>query len=129
VGLTNRIPGDVGDGRVTVRGVTLPLADPTTAHGKVIALVRPEAVTLSAAPEGTGALVGTVIATTFLGATSRITVDLGDITVMAQLGTSEAAVLPAGSRVRLSIRDDPVLVVENPRGPDLADEQGSSPDA
>ena len=94
-----------------------------------MALVRPEAVTLSATPEGTGALAGTVIATTFLGATSRITVDLGDITVMAQLGTSEAAALPAGSRVSLRIREDPVLVVENPRGPDLADEVGSSADA
>jgi putative spermidine/putrescine transport system ATP-binding protein len=129
VGLTNRIPGDVGGGRVTVRGVTLPLADPSTPNGKVVALVRPEAVTLSATPEGTGALAGTVIATTFLGATSRITVDLGDITVMAQLGTSEAAALPAGSRVSLRIREDPVLVVENPRGSDRADEEGSSPDA
>jgi putative spermidine/putrescine transport system ATP-binding protein len=129
VGLTNRIPGDVGDGRVTVRGVTLPLADPTTPNGKVAALVRPEAVTLSASSEGSGLLVGTVIATTFLGATSRITVDLGDTTVMAQLGTSEAAALPAGSRVRLSIREDPVLVVEPPTGPDRVIEEGAAPDA
>ena len=57
-----------------------------------------------------GPLVGTVIAVTFLGATSRVTVDLGDITILAQLSTSDATALPAGSRVALTIRPDPVLV-------------------
>ena len=57
-----------------------------------------------------GPLVGTVIAATFLGATSRITVDLGDTTILAQLSTADAATLPAGSRVGLTIRRDPVLV-------------------
>jgi putative spermidine/putrescine transport system ATP-binding protein len=51
-----------------------------------------------------------VIAITFLGATSRVTVDLGDTRVMAQLPTSEATALAAGSRVALAIRPDPVLV-------------------
>jgi putative spermidine/putrescine transport system ATP-binding protein len=51
-----------------------------------------------------------VIATTFLGATSRVTADLGDTTIMAQLPTADAAELTAGSRVTLSIRPDPVLV-------------------
>jgi hypothetical protein len=55
-------------------------------------------------------LVGTVIAITFLGATSRVTVNLGDTTVMAQLATSDATALSAGSRVALTIRPDPVLV-------------------
>ena len=80
----------------------------------MVALVRPEAVSLaSRAPEaGTadGPLTGTVIAITFLGATSRVTVDLGDTRVMAQLPTSEASALAAGSRVELAIRPDPVLV-------------------
>ncbi len=111
VGLTNRLDGDVRAGRVTVRGASLPLVDPATPDGRVIALVRPEAVTLAAhASEETGPLVGSVIAATFLGATTRITVDLGDATIMAQLGTAEAAAHPAGSRVSLAIREDPVLV-------------------
>ena len=55
-------------------------------------------------------LVGTVIATTFLGATSRITVDLGDTRSWPSSIPSEAAALPAGSRVSLRIREDPVLV-------------------
>ena len=111
VGLTNRLPGEVRDGKVTVRGCTLPLVEAATANGQVMALVRPEAVTLaSRAVSESGPLTGTVIAVTFLGATSRVTVDLGDTTLMAQLPTSDAAELPAGSRVALTIRPDPVLV-------------------
>jgi putative spermidine/putrescine transport system ATP-binding protein len=111
VGLTNRLAGEVRDGSVIVRGSTLPLVDRETPNGQVVALVRPEAVTLAAhdAPES-GPLVGTVIAVTFLGATSRVTVDLGDTTILAQLSTSDASALPAGSRVALTIRPDPVLV-------------------
>jgi putative spermidine/putrescine transport system ATP-binding protein len=106
VGLTNRLSGTVRDGSVDVRGCALPLVDPATPNGPAIALVRPEAVTVAE----TGPLTGTVIAVTFLGATSRITVDLGDTTVLAQLTTSDATTLPAGSAVSLTIRPDPVLV-------------------
>jgi putative spermidine/putrescine transport system ATP-binding protein len=111
VGLSNRLSGEVRDGSVTVRGFKLPLVDRETPEGQVVALVRPEAVTLAShdAPES-GPLVGTVIAVTFLGATSRVTVDLGDTTVLAQLTTADATALPAGSRVALTIRPDPVLV-------------------
>jgi putative spermidine/putrescine transport system ATP-binding protein len=111
VGLTNRLAGTVSGGTVTVRGRDLPLVDLSTAAGPVTALVRPEAVTLSSDSSGdSGPLVGTVIATTFLGATSRVTVDLGDTTILAQLTTADATALPAGSRVALTIRPDPVLV-------------------
>ena len=79
--------------------------------GQVVALIRPEAVTLAShdVPES-GPLVGTVIAVTFLGATSRVTVDLGDATILAQTSTADATALSAGSRVALTIRPDPVLV-------------------
>jgi len=111
VGLTNRLPGQVSGGQVLVQGVQLPLVDPTTADGPAIALVRPEAVTLAAAgARDSGPLAGIVIAATFLGATSRVTVDLGGTTVMAQLPTADATQLAAGSPVTLTIRPDPVLV-------------------
>ncbi|HJY66229.1 MAG TPA: TOBE domain-containing protein, partial [Streptosporangiaceae bacterium] len=102
---------EVRAGQLTVRGRVLPLVERETPDGQVVALVRPEAVTLAShdAPES-GSLVGTVIAVTFLGATSRVTVDLGDTTVLAQLTTADATALPAGSRVALTIRPDPVLV-------------------
>jgi putative spermidine/putrescine transport system ATP-binding protein len=111
VGLTNRLAGTVSGGTVTVRGRDLPLVDTSTPAGQVTALVRPEAVTLASDSSGeSGPLTGTVIASTFLGATSRVTVDLGDTTILAQLATSDATALPAGSRVALTIRPDPVLV-------------------
>ena len=111
VGLSNRLTGEVRDGEVTVRGCTLPLVERDVPEGQVVALVRPEAVTLAShTSTESGPLVGTVIAVTFLGATSRVTVDLGDTTILAQLSTSDATALPAGSRVALTIRPDPVLV-------------------
>ena len=111
VGLSNRLSGTVSGQTVTVRGRDLPLVDLATPPGPATALVRPEAVTLASESLGdTGPLTGTVIAITFLGATSRVTVDLGDTTILAQLTTSDATALPAGSRVTLSIRPDPVLV-------------------
>jgi putative spermidine/putrescine transport system ATP-binding protein len=111
VGLTNRLAGTVSGTVVTVRGRDLPLVDQSTPPGPVTALVRPEAVTLAAdSAAESGPLTGTVITTTFLGATSRVTVDLGDTTILAQLPTSDASELTAGSRVTLAIRPDPVLV-------------------
>ena len=111
VGLSNRLAGEVRGGEVTVRGVTLPLVERDVPDGQVVALIRPEAVTLASHTSAeSGPLVGTVIAVTFLGATSRVTVDLGDTRVLAQLPTSEATTLPAGSPVVLTIRPDPVLV-------------------
>jgi putative spermidine/putrescine transport system ATP-binding protein len=113
VGLSNRLAGTVSGSTVTVRGRDLPLVDLSTAPGPVTALVRPEAVTLaSGTGEESGPLAGTVIAVTFLGATSRVTVDLGDTTILAQLPTADATALSAGSRVTLAIRPDPVLVSE-----------------
>jgi putative spermidine/putrescine transport system ATP-binding protein len=86
-----------------------------------VALVRPEAVTFASDGEtAAGPLVGTVIATAFLGATSRVTVDLGDITILAQLPTSEASAHPAGTRVRLALRPDAVLIARDEATADRA---------
>jgi putative spermidine/putrescine transport system ATP-binding protein len=118
VGLTNRIPGEVRNGVVEVRGTRLPLVQPDAPQGPAIALVRPEAVSLATDGATTaGPLVGTVIAVAFLGATSRVTVDLGGLTVIAQMPTSTAASTPAGTRVRLAFRDDPVLIAREEKTP------------
>jgi putative spermidine/putrescine transport system ATP-binding protein len=114
VGLTNRLAGEVRDGEVEVRGTRLPLVQPNAANGPAIALVRPEAVSLTTDGDAPGPLVGTVIAVSFLGALSRVTVDLGDdVIVLAQLPTSEASAHQSGSRVRLAIRKDPVLIARD----------------
>ncbi len=111
VGLTNRLQGQVRGGSVEVFGARLPLVDPHAADGPAIALVRPEAV--SVASDGAaqaGPLVGTVIAVAFLGAVSRVTVDLDGTPVLAQMPTSATSEIPAGTRVRLTLRPDPVLI-------------------
>src|SRR5216683_3818134 len=114
VGLTNRLDGVVRGGEVEVRGARLPLVKPDTADGPATALIRPEAVTLASDGDASaGPLVGTVIAVSFLGATSRVTVDLGDVIVLAQMPTSQASANPAGSRVRLTLRPDPVLIARD----------------
>jgi putative spermidine/putrescine transport system ATP-binding protein len=114
VGLTNRLPGNVRGGQVEVRGVRLPLVQPDTTDGPATALIRPEAVTLVVDSDGSsGPLTGTVIAVSFLGATSRVTVDLGDLVVLAQMPTSDASAHPAGTRVRLTLRTDPVLIARD----------------
>ncbi len=117
VGLTNRLPGAVRGGEVEIRGQRLPLVRPESPDGPAVALVRPEAVSLVADGGAAGPLVGTVIATAFLGAVSRVTVDLGDGTVLAQMPTSEAAAHPAGTRVRVILRADPVLITEDGPAP------------
>jgi putative spermidine/putrescine transport system ATP-binding protein len=123
VGLSNRLSGVVRGGTVEVRGCTLPLVDSNTSEGEVVALVRPEAVSVApSASSESGPLIGTVIAVSFLGATSRVTVDLGGTPVLAQLPTSDATALVAGSRVTLTIRPDPVLVSASSAGPAAEEE-------
>jgi putative spermidine/putrescine transport system ATP-binding protein len=114
VGLTNRLAGVVRGGEVVVRGARLPLVLPDTADGPATALVRPETISLIIDNDtSAGPLVGTVIATSFLGATSRVTVDLGDATVLAQLTTADATTMPPGTRVRLALRPDAVLIARD----------------
>jgi len=117
VGLTNRMPGVVKDRVVDVRGAKLPLVQNDVPDGPVTALVRPEAVSLVTDGASEGPLVGTVIAVAFLGATSRVTVDLGGMTVLAQMPTSQASEHPAGTRVRLTLRPDPVLIQREEASP------------
>jgi putative spermidine/putrescine transport system ATP-binding protein len=116
VGLSNRLPATVSGTEADVLGVRMPLVDGSIPNGAAIALVRPEAVSLESVPDGTSAdsdpLIGHVVATSFLGAVSRISVDLGEAgTVVAQLPTAQATAFAGGSLAKLTLRQDPVLVV------------------
>jgi putative spermidine/putrescine transport system ATP-binding protein len=110
VGTMSRIPAAAvaGDGtRVEVMGVTLPVEGELPAGGELDALVRPEAVRVTADPQG-GA---TVVAASFLGAITRVTVRLSDGTeVKADVPTETAAALPVGSAATLTLPERPVLV-------------------
>jgi putative spermidine/putrescine transport system ATP-binding protein len=92
----------------------LPLIAPVESDGPAVALVRPEAVSLSAAVDASpGPLVGTVIALAFLGAVSRVTVDLGDAVVLVQVATTDAGAYAAGTRVQVILRLNPVLITRD----------------
>jgi putative spermidine/putrescine transport system ATP-binding protein len=110
VGTMNRIPGRIGDDPavVEVLGRRLPVDGAQTApHQDVEVLVRPENVLLEA-QGGSGAM---VTGTTFLGAVTRLTVTLPEgRSVKVDLSTHEAAALPAGTGVTVSLPDRPVLV-------------------
>ncbi|MFN0283703.1 MAG: ABC transporter ATP-binding protein [Kineosporiaceae bacterium] len=117
VGLTNKLAARVEGGRAHVLGATIPVAAGSAAGASGVALVRPEAVQVEAAGDGAAAgdeapkgARGTVVSTAFLGAISRLTVDVDGGVVVAQLPTSLAIAFRPGDAVRVTVRPDPVLV-------------------
>ena len=111
VGLTNRLRAHVTGGRATVAETSLPTLDGSVTDGEGTALVRPEAVHVSPGADGVGGN-GTVVTSSFLGAISRITVDLGDGTlVISQVPRTNAPGVAPGDRVTVIIDETPVLVV------------------
>jgi putative spermidine/putrescine transport system ATP-binding protein len=113
VGLSNRLPGRVVDGSVEVLGTQLPLVDASSVHnGPVLALVRPESVDVTPDPDGRGR----VLAASFLGPTSRVTVALPDDTlIVAQVASTLLPDLPPGAAARVHLRPVPVVVATDPR--------------
>src|SRR5262245_46366879 len=107
IGTMNRITATVGEeGVIDYEGLRMPVE---AARGlprgeRVLCLVRPETVDVAAADGGTheGALVGDVVSRIFLGATTRVRVEDGDRSLVADLSTSRAAPLAVGSRVAAS---------------------------
>jgi putative spermidine/putrescine transport system ATP-binding protein len=107
VGLSNRIPAQVSDGRADVLGTALDVL-PGSAAGHGFALVRPEAVRLDV-DEASDA---TVAAVAFLGPVSRVSVTRPDGTlIVAQLPSAAAVAFVVGQRVRVTIEPVAVLVV------------------
>jgi len=108
VGTMSRIPAQrSGTDRVEVLGATLPVDGDLPADGELDVLVRPEALRVSADPRGAA----TVMAASFLGATTRLTVRLADGTeAKADLPTDTAAALPVGAPATVTLPDRPVLV-------------------
>ena len=108
VGLHNKLPAEVRDGQARLLGTSVPTLHGSITTGTGTALLRPEAVTVTADPGGTA----TVKSVAFLGPISRVYAALADGTVVdAQLTSAAARAFEPGAPVTLGVEPTRVLVV------------------
>ena len=105
MGLSNRLPGHLADGVLTVLGAALPWPGHERADGPVTAYVRPEDLGL----DGKGPVAGTVVASSFLGSVRRtqVRLDGGDV-VVVQHDAADAR--QPGEGVHLTLRKRAVAI-------------------
>ncbi|UQW99742.1 ABC transporter ATP-binding protein [Streptomyces sp. RerS4] len=110
VGTMNRLPGRLtAAGRVEVAGRTLPVDGRAPQGPDVEVLVRPENLTVAGDPDGEA----TVVSASFLGAVTRLHLDLpGGVRVKADVASRDAGALAPGARATVGLTERPVLVVE-----------------
>jgi putative spermidine/putrescine transport system ATP-binding protein len=110
VGVMNRLPGELqSTGTVTALDATVPVMNQSADvnPGPVDVLVRPEGLTMAVIENGNGI----VTHRTFLGSVTRVGVLLsGDVTVLIDKASSEAAALAPGTSVSVALPTEPVLV-------------------
>ena len=118
VGLSNRIPAAVDDGRVRLLGHSVD-ALPGSVSGPGVALVRPEVVGVEADEAGNA----TIASLSFRGPVTHVVCTLasdaavgpGGVTadqeITAQIPSGHAQRLTLGQRVRVTIEPVPVLVI------------------
>ncbi|MDA2894066.1 ABC transporter ATP-binding protein [Mycolicibacterium sp. BiH015] len=106
VGLNNKVPARVSGATASLLGVSVP-ALPGSVEGEGVAMVRPEAVTVTPDPAGTS----TVTSVSFLGAISRVNMTLVDgSAISAQMASSAARQFSAGDTVTVGLESGGVLV-------------------
>jgi putative spermidine/putrescine transport system ATP-binding protein len=108
VGLNNRVPSRVSGGTALLFGGWVPTLPGSIEDGSGTALLRPEAVTVTA--DSVGASVVKSVA--FLGPVSRVYVEVPDGSVIdAQMSTSQAEGFSPGAPVTVGVEHTRVLVV------------------
>jgi putative spermidine/putrescine transport system ATP-binding protein len=108
VGLNNKVPTEVSDGRAHVLGRLMPTLPGSIGAGPGLAMVRPESVVVTADPAGTSR----VDSVAFLGPFSRVHTTLADGSVVsAQMASPAARVLSTGDRVTVGVQPGGVLVI------------------
>jgi putative spermidine/putrescine transport system ATP-binding protein len=111
VGTMNRIPGELGNGVVTVLGVTVDVQPGGPTTGPVDALIRPENLTVEVIEGGNGI----VTHRTFLGSVTRVGVLLSqDTEVSVDVPSTTAAAMVPGTAVQVAVPPAPVLVAPRP---------------
>ncbi|MBA8793778.1 putative spermidine/putrescine transport system ATP-binding protein [Friedmanniella endophytica] len=106
VGLMNRVPAEVADGRVRLLGTEVATLDGSVTDGAGVALLRPEQLTVRPDPDGTAEVVDVM----FSGAVSRLRLRAGEQELVSQLSGSALSGLSAGTRVRLGVDAERLLV-------------------
>ena len=108
VGTMNHLPAEIKDGHVELFGQKIPALKTANESGRVIALIRPEAINVLTGSDIKNA---TVITRSFLGASSRVTCRTSEGSIVEALMTSAATGdLHPGSSVQLQILSSEVLV-------------------
>jgi putative spermidine/putrescine transport system ATP-binding protein len=107
VGLMNRVPCEVRNGRSQVLGQEITTLEGSIDSGAGVALVRPEQISVGLA----GGADGTVVHLSFLGSYSRVTVQRPDGTeLLVQVPASTVQDLRVGSTVTVSLLASALLV-------------------
>lgn len=108
VGTMNKIPTTINDGMIELFGTKVSAMKQGNESGKVIALVRPEAISVEASDTSANAK---VLTRSFMGASSNIICQTKDGTIIQSLMTSASTgELHPGSAVKLTILSKEVLV-------------------
>ncbi len=106
VGISSRVPAEVRGGEVLVFGEGRPVRGGAPTSGATDALLRPEDVALTPDPNG----VGQVIRQSFLGATTRLVVAVGESMLRVDVRSDAVAEFPVGTRVAPRVVARDVLV-------------------
>jgi putative spermidine/putrescine transport system ATP-binding protein len=107
VGTMNRVPATAVSGGAELLGLRRPVTGDVPSGGPVVALVRPEALTVTADDAGPGR----VVTRTFSGAITRLAVALPDRTeVQVDLASADSQDLTPGTAVRVGLAERPVLL-------------------
>ena len=110
VGLNNKVPAQVSGGQAQLLGTAVPTLQGSVTSGAGLAMVRPEAVIITADPAGTS----TVSSVAFLGPISRLYVAMPDGSVIsAQTAGSAARAFSPGDPVTVGLEPGGVLVVSD----------------
>ncbi|SOD93157.1 ABC transporter ATP-binding protein [Blastococcus haudaquaticus] len=108
VGTMNRVPAELSGGEVHLLGVRRPVTGAAPASRDVVALVRPEALVVTADPAG----VARIVTRTFSGASTRVLVALPDgVEVRVDVASATSGDLTPGAAVTVTPAERPVLVV------------------
>jgi putative spermidine/putrescine transport system ATP-binding protein len=108
VGTMNRLPAELADGVVQVLGVHRLVAGAAPRSGRIVALVRPESLVVTADPAGHAR----VVTRTFSGASTRMLVALPDgVEVRVDVASATSGHLVPGTAVTVTPAERPVLVV------------------